>query len=64
MALQNYLEIPVLIEYVDASPAYKSDGKTLVPRRTIKLPEMAKEEDIFVNLLFVPGHYEILYKNK
>ena len=60
MALQNYLEIPVLIEYVDGSPAYKNDG-TLRERRTVKLPENAKEEDIFVNLLFVPGHYEILY---
>ncbi len=55
MALQNYLEIPVLIEYVDATTS------SFVPRQ-VKLPESASLKDIFVKLLFVPGHYEILYE--
>jgi hypothetical protein len=32
-----------------------------VPRQ-IKLPESAKDSDVFVKLLYVPGHYEILYE--
>ena len=55
MALQNYLDIPVLIEYVDATTS------SFVPRQ-VKLPESASLKDIFVKLLFVPGHYEILYE--
>jgi len=54
MAIVNYLGIPVLLEYVD-STTFKIDVKQ------VKLPESAKIEEIFVKLLYVPGHYEILY---
>ncbi len=55
MAIVNFIGIPVMLEYVD-STTFK-----MVPKK-VKLPESAKEEDIYVRLLYVPGHYEILYK--
>jgi len=55
MALVSSLNIPVMMEYVD------STTHKLVPNQ-VKLPEDAKMEDIFVKMLYVPGHYEILYE--
>ena len=55
MAIVNFLDIPCLIAYVD------STTQRMVPTM-MKLPEDAKKEEIYVHLLYVPGHYEILYK--
>ena len=50
MACVNYFDIGVKIEYLN-------------PRKNevVKFPEDKKDEDIFITVLFTPGHYDILY---
>ena len=50
MACVNYFDIGVVIEYLNP---YKNE--------VVKFPEDKKDEDIFITVLFTPGHYEILY---
>ena len=50
MAWVNYFEIGVKIEYLNK---YKNE--------VVKFPEDKKDEDIFIEVLFTPGHYDILY---
>ena len=50
MACVNYFEIGVKIEYLNK---YKNE--------VVKFPEDKKDEDIFIEVLFTPGHYDILY---
>ena len=54
MALINYLNIPIRIFYLDANI------KAVEPSVLI-IPETAKKEEIFINLVYRPGHYDILY---
>ena len=55
MALLNYLEIAIMIIYLDANVNSKEATMML-------LPESAKPEDVTATLLYRPGHYDILYK--
>ena len=50
MACVNYFDIGVKIEYLNK---YKNE--------VVKFPEDKKDEDIFIEVLFTPGHYDILY---
>ena len=50
MACVNYFDIGVIIEYLNP---YKNE--------VVKFPEDKKDDDIFITVLFTPGHYEILY---
>ena len=50
IACVNYFDIGVKIEYLNP---YKNE--------VVKIPEDKKDEDIFINVLFTPGHYDILY---
>jgi len=50
MACVNYFDIGVKIEYLNPNK-----------NEVVKFPEDRKDEQIFVNLLFTPGHYDILY---
>lgn len=54
MALINYLNIPIRIYYLDANI------KAVEPS-VLTIPETANSEDIFINLVYRPGHYDILY---
>ncbi|CAK91877.1 unnamed protein product (macronuclear) [Paramecium tetraurelia] len=54
IALQNYLQIPIRIFYLD--------GNVSTFDATIfQIPEDADSKSIFINLLYRPGHYDILY---
>ena len=56
MALINYLNIPIKIYYLD--------GNVNVQEATVfKIPEDTNDEEVFINLLYRPGHYDILYRN-
>ena len=50
MACVNYFDIGVIIEYLNP---HKNE--------VVKFPEDKKDEDIFITVLFTPGHYDILY---
>ena len=50
MACVNYFEIGVKIEYLNK---HKNE--------VVKFPEDKKDKDIFIEVLFTPGHYDILY---
>ena len=50
MACVNYFDIGVKIEYLNK---FKNE--------VVKFPEDKKDEDIFIEVLFTPGHYDILY---
>ena len=50
MACVNYFEIGVKIEYLNK---YKNE--------VVKFPEDKDDNDIFIEVLFTPGHYDILY---
>ena len=50
MACVNYFDIGVKIEYLNP---HKNE--------VVKFPEDKKDEDIFIIVLFTPGHYDILY---
>ena len=50
MACVNYFDIGVIIEYLNP---YKNE--------VVKFPEDKKDDDIFITVLFTPGHYDILY---
>ena len=50
MACVNYFDIGVKIEYLNK---HKNE--------VVKFPEDKKDEDIFIEVLFTPGHYDILY---
>lgn len=54
MALLNYLEIGIKIVYLDSN-LNKEPYKVI-------LPESFKEDEIVGELLYRPGHYDILYK--
>ncbi len=54
MALLNYLEVGIKIVYLDASMNKE-------PYKVI-LPESFKETDIVGEVLYRPGHYDVLYK--
>ena len=51
LALANFFDVGVKIEYLYPT---KVD--------TAKFPENKKGEDIFINILFRPDHYDLLYK--
>lgn len=55
MALISYVEIPIKIVYLDQNLQYL-EGQEMV------LPEDAKSENIHINMLYRPGHYDLLYK--
>ena len=50
MACVNYFDIGVKIEYLNS-----------VKNEVMKFPEDKPEKDIFIIVLFTPGHYDILY---
>lgn len=50
MACVNYFDIGVKIEYLNPQN-----------NEVVKFPEDLPEEKIFINVLFTPGHYDILY---
>ena len=50
MACVNYFDIGVKIEYLNPDK-----------NEVMKFPEDKNENDIFINVLFTPGHYDILY---
>ena len=50
MACVNYFDIGVKIEYLNS-----------VKNEVMKFPEDKPEKDIFITVLFTPGHYDILY---
>ena len=50
MACVNYFDIGVKIEYLNK-----------LKNEVVKFPEDKKDEDIFIEVLFTPGHYDILY---
>ena len=50
MACVNYFDIGVKIEYLNP---HKNE--------VVKFPEDKKDEDLFITVLFTPGHYDILY---
>ena len=50
MACVNYFDIGVKIEYLNS-----------VKNEVMKFPEDKPDKDIFITVLFTPGHYDILY---
>ena len=50
MACVNYFDIGVKIEYLNPNK-----------NEVMKFPEDMPEKDIFITVLFTPGHYDILY---
>ena len=50
MACVNYFDVGVKIEYLNK-----------LKNEVVKFPEDKKDEDIFIEVLFTPGHYDILY---
>jgi len=52
-ALVNYLEVPLRILYLDGSPREEADE--------LYLPEDCNKEQVFITLLYRPGHYDLLY---
>ena len=50
MACVNYFDIGVKIEYLNKNK-----------NEVVTFPEDKKDEDIFIEVLFTPGHYDILY---
>jgi ubiquitin thioesterase protein OTUB1 len=54
MALLNYLEVGIKIIYLDSNIKSKEAYNVI-------LPENTKVSDIKANLLYRPGHYDILY---
>ena len=50
MACVNYFDIGVKIEYLNPNK-----------NEVMKFPEDKDDKDIFINVLFTPGHYDILY---
>ncbi|EGR30255.1 otu ubiquitin aldehyde binding 1, putative [Ichthyophthirius multifiliis] len=56
MALINYLCVPIKIIYLNSNP------NNTEPNMII-LPEGIDEKDVFVTLLYRPGHYDIAYTN-
>ena len=50
MACVNFFDLGVKIEYLN------KDKNELM-----KFPEDKDEKDIFINFLFTPGHYDLLY---
>lgn len=54
MAIINYINIPVKIYYLDGNV-------NNMEATVFKIPEDATDDSIFVNLLYRPGHYDILY---
>ena len=54
IALINSLELTIKIVYLDANVQKKEP-------QILQIPEDSKQE-IFIELLYRPGHYDILYK--
>mmetsp|Transcript_32445 Transcript_32445/g.29249 ORF Transcript_32445/g.29249 Transcript_32445/m.29249 type:complete len:222 (+) Transcript_32445:285-950(+) len=52
-ALINFLEIPIKITYLDGSKKDVCD--------VIYIPEECEKDKVFINLLYRPGHYDLLY---
>ena len=50
MACVNYFDVGLKIEYLNK-----------LKNEVVKFPEDKKDEDIFIEVLFTPGHYDILY---
>ena len=50
MACVNYFDIGVKIEYLNK-----------LKNEVVKFPEDKSDQDIFIEVLFTPGHYDILY---
>ena len=50
MACVNFFDIGVKIEYLNPNK-----------NEVMKFPENKNDKDIFINVLFTPGHYDILY---
>ena len=50
MACVNYFDIGVRIEYLNPNK-----------NEVVKFPEDKPDKDIFITVLFTPGHYDILY---
>jgi len=55
MAIVNYLEIPIRIVYLDANT-------TKTEADVMQFPEDVDQKNVFITLLYRPGHYDILYK--
>ena len=50
MACVNYFDIGVRIEYLNPNK-----------NEVMKFPEDKPDDQIFVTVLFTPGHYDLLY---
>lgn len=55
IALINYINIPIMIVYLDSNTTIKKP-------QTMVIPEGTDESSIYVKLLYRPGHYDILYE--
>lgn len=53
MALYNYIELPMLIVYLDNSPTEVTHDLTL--------PEGQALDAVWLRLLYRPGHYDLIY---
>ena len=52
MACVNYFDIGVKIEYLHPNK-----------NEVMKFPEDKPEDQIFITVLFTPGHYDLLYSS-
>jgi len=55
MSIVNYFEVPIRIVYLDANM------KKTEPDEMI-FPEGTAPKDVYITLLYRPGHYDLLYK--
>jgi ubiquitin thioesterase protein OTUB1 len=55
MALINYINIPIRIYYLDGNVG--NQDATI-----FQIPEDSPADSVFINLLYRPGHYDILYQ--
>ena len=55
LAIINYMNVPINIIYLDQNQNY-------IDPQVMTFPEGTKQEDVFITVLYRPGHYDILYE--
>jgi hypothetical protein len=53
MAVHNYFELPLYIVYLDNTPGEMTYD--------LKFPDQEPKENIWLKLLYRPGHYDLIY---
>ena len=61
IALTEYLDVPVKIEYLDGHLFDENLGLNNI--QTLEHKKDATFKDLVVNLLYRPGHYDVLYSS-